>query len=56
MDDLKSISEEKMLKYFDDIPNYNYPVRDGIHLPINLYEEYKSEKLKIGSTLDEARY
>lgn len=48
-----------MLQYCEDIANYNYPVRDGINLPINLYEEYKSENLKNinllnGTTLDEA--
>ena len=61
MDDLKALSGAKMLQYCEDIPNYNYPVRDGINLPINLYEEYKTEKLKnidllIGTTLDEVRY
>jgi para-nitrobenzyl esterase len=62
MEDLLSLSEKKLIKINKDISNYdNFPERDGINLPIDLYGEYKSGKGKnidmlLGSNQDEVRY
>ena len=62
MEDLLSLSEEKLVKIYKDIIDYsNFPERDGINLPIDLYGEYKSGKGKnidmlLGSNQDEVRY
>ena len=62
MEDLLSLSEKKLIKINEDISDYdNFPERDGINLPIDLYGEYKSGKGKnidmlLGSNQDEVRY
>ena len=62
MKDLLSLSEEELIKINNDIIDYsNYPERDGINLPIDLYAEYKSGKGKdidmlLGSNQNEVRY
>ena len=59
MKDLVSLSEEELIKINKDISDYdNFPERDGINLPIDLYAEYKSGKdidMLLGSNQDEAR-
>ena len=61
MEDLLSLSEEKLKKINEDLNEYNsYPERDGINLPIDLYGAYKSGKGKnidmlLGSNQDEVR-
>ena len=61
MEDLISLSEKKLIKINEDISDYdNFPERDGINLPEDLYEEYKSGKGKnidmlLGSNQDEVR-
>ena len=62
IEDLLSLSEIKLIKINEEISNYdNFPERDGINLPVDLYEEYKSGKGKdidmlLGSNQDEVRY
>jgi len=62
MEDLLSLSEEKIIKINEEISDYDrFPERDGINLPIDLYGEYKSGKGKninmlLGSNQDEAKY
>jgi len=62
MKDLLSLSEEKLIKIDEAISNYdNFPERDGINLPTDLYDAYKSGKgsnidMLLGSNQDEVRY
>ena len=62
MDDLMSLSEDKIMEIHDQISKYDsFAIRDGIVLPEDLYEAYKSGKGKdidmlLGSNKDEMRY
>ena len=62
MDELLSISEEKMKELNEDLNDYNnFPKRDGYILIGDLYDAYKSGKGKdidmlLGSNKDELRY
>ena len=62
MEDLVSISEAKIKEINEEINDYaNYPERDGINLPLDLYEGYKSGKGKdidmlLGTNKDEVRH
>ena len=62
MKDLLSLSEEKILEIYTSLNDYsNYAPRDGIVLPTDLYDKYKSGVTKnldmlLGSNKDEVRY
>lgn len=62
MDDLMALSEEELMKVNESLNDYNnFPERDGIILPEDPYEAYRSGKasgvdMLIGSNADEARY
>ena len=62
MDELVSISEEKIKELNEDLNDYNnFPKRDGYILSGDLYDAYKSGKGKeidmlLGSNKDEVRY
>ena len=62
MDDLMALSEEELMKVNESLNDYNnFPERDGIILPEDLYEAYQAGEasdvdMLIGSNADEARY
>ncbi len=62
MDELTAISEEELMSFNEDLNDYNnFPERDGIVLPEDLYGAYeKGEASKvdmlIGTNADEVRY
>ena len=62
MQDLLALSEEELMEVNRSLNDYNnFPERDGIILPEDPYEAYRSGKaanidLLIGSNADEARY
>ena len=62
MKDLINISEENLKKMNEDLNEINnFPLRDNINIPEDLYNEYKTGKAKnidmlLGSNKDEVRY
>ena len=62
MDDLLKLSEAKIKEIDKDTNSYNnFAVRDGIVLPLDLYEAYNNANLKdidilLGNNKDEVRY
>jgi para-nitrobenzyl esterase len=62
MDDLLKLSETKIKEIDKDTYNYNnYAVRDGIVLPLDIYEAYSKKDLKdidflLGNNKDEVKY
>ena len=62
MDELLSLSEETLMELNEDLNDYNnFPERDGVVLPEDLYTAWESDALAdidllIGTNSDEARY
>ena len=62
MKDLINISEENLKKINEDLNDINnFPLRDNLIIPEDLYNEYKIGKAKnidmlLGSNKDEVRY
>lgn len=62
MEDLLALSEEDLMKVNEKLNDYNnFPLRDGVILPENLYEAYQSGKgsdidMLTGTNADECRY
>ncbi len=61
MEDLCALSEEQLKKVIDRFDDTNYPERDGVVLPQDLYGAYKSGEAShvdmiIGTNKDEMRY
>lgn len=62
MDDLLALTEEELMKVNEELNDYNnFPERDGVILPEDLYAEYASGKasdidMLTGTNADEARY
>ncbi|MCR5624129.1 MAG: carboxylesterase family protein [Lachnospiraceae bacterium] len=62
MDDLMALSEDELIKINEDLNDYNnYPERDGIVIPEDLYGAYENGATKgidllIGTNADELRY
>ncbi len=62
MDELTALSEEELMSLNEDLNDYNnFPERDGVVLPEDLYEAYKNGEaakadMLIGTNADEVRY
>ena len=62
MDELKALSEEELISLNEELNDYNnFPERDGVVLPENLYGAYEDGEaakadMLIGTNADEVRY